>query len=148
MVSWGPLGKALPVGWGSWSWPSAQHQWGHAWSTVSSPPEADGHKLKCRRFLLNIRRYFSMWGWLNTGTSCPEILWSLHPSRYSRVHWIQSLATCSRWPLLVHRVGLEDLQRCLPTSIILWFCDLSLLRSVRQRMILSLKFNTECLCSG
>jgi len=33
---WVALGKVLPEGWGRGSFPSAQHWWGHTWSTLSS----------------------------------------------------------------------------------------------------------------
>ena len=34
LLAWG---KVLPAGQGRWPLPSAQHWWGHTWSTVSSP---------------------------------------------------------------------------------------------------------------
>jgi len=36
MVSQAAFSKALPAGQGRWSFPSAQHWWGHTWSTVST----------------------------------------------------------------------------------------------------------------
>jgi len=67
---------------------------------------------------------FSLWGWPNTGKGCPGRWWSLHSWRYSRVVWMWSWATCSKWPYLSKDFGQDDLQRSLPTSAILWFCDL------------------------
>lgn len=37
-----------------------------------------------------------LWGWWNTGTGCPEWLWSLPPWRYSKPEF---QVTCSRWLL-------------------------------------------------
>lgn len=39
----------------------------------------NGHKLEHRIFHSNIRKHFSLWGWLNPATGCPGSLWSLHP---------------------------------------------------------------------
>lgn len=55
---------------------------------------------------------------------CSERLWSLHSC--PQLIWRQSWATCSKWPLS-KGVGLDELQRFLPTSVIptstiLWFC--------------------------
>lgn len=40
---------------------------------------------------------------------------------YSQPNWLWS--TCSWWSCFNYRVRLRDLQMCLPTSVILWFCD-------------------------
>ena len=47
----------------------------------------------------------SVWGWPNTGTGCPEMLWSLHPWRYSKAAWTWSWAAISGWPCLSRGVG-------------------------------------------
>lgn len=44
-----------------------------------------------------------------------------------QTHLDMVLATSSGWPWLSRVVGLDDLQRCLPTSAILWFCGQILL---------------------
>lgn len=46
---------------------------------------------------------FSLWEWLNVGISVTEMLWSLHPYKYSKAIWTWSWAACSRclfqsWP--------------------------------------------------
>lgn len=56
---------------------------------------------------------FLLWGWSDTGTGCPERLWGC-----SKPCWT---ATCCRWPCPEQRLGLDQLQRCLPASGILWF---------------------------
>lgn len=38
-----------------------------------------------------------LWKWLNIVMHCPGMLWSLHPSRYSKPNWTWSWAPCSRW---------------------------------------------------
>lgn len=38
--------------------------------------------------------------------------------------WMCSCVTCWRWPCLGRGLRLDDLQGCLPTLIIPWFCDL------------------------
>ena len=43
---------------------------------------------------------FLQWGWLSTGTGCPERLWSLHPQRQSKDIWSWPWATCSGGPCL------------------------------------------------
>lgn len=53
------------------------------------------HKLEQRKFHLNRRSNFFLWGWHRTGTGCPEGLWSLL-WRYSRFTWILSCAIYSR----------------------------------------------------
>lgn len=39
-----------------------------------------------------------MWGWLGTGSGCPEKLWSLTPWRHARAVLTQSRAIGFRWP--------------------------------------------------
>lgn len=51
-------------------------------------------------------------------------LWSLHAWRHPKPDWTWSWATNCRWPSLLEQgVALDDLQRFLPTSAILWFCE-------------------------
>jgi len=69
-------------------------------------------------------RISSLWGWRSTGTGCPGRLWSLLLWRYSTLAWTRSYAACCRQPCFGRRVELDDPQRSLPTSTILWFCDL------------------------
>lgn len=48
---------------------------------------------------------------------------SFHPWRYSNAIWTWSWASCSRWLCLSRRAGPDVLQRSLPTSSILGFCN-------------------------
>jgi len=50
-------------------------------------------------------------------------LWSLHSCMYWKAVWTQSRATGFRWPCLSRGAGPHNLQRCLPTSTILWFSE-------------------------
>ena len=68
-------------------------------------------------------RTFSLWEWWSTGTGCPGRWWSLLLWRYSRPAWTRSYAACCRRPCFGRGVGLDDPQRSLPTSTILWFCE-------------------------
>lgn len=48
--------------------------------------------------LLQVKKNpFSLWGMSNTGTGCPEWLWSHHLWRYTKAHWTWSWATCCKW---------------------------------------------------
>lgn len=47
-----------------------------------------------------------------------------HIKNMSGCGWLW--ATCMRWPCLKRENGLDDLQECLPTSAMLWFCDCEL----------------------
>lgn len=60
----------------------------------------------------------ALWEWLTSGTGCPERLQSLHPVGHSKATWTWSWATCSS-----RGIGLDDLQRSLPVSTIVWFCS-------------------------
>jgi len=73
------------------------------------------------------RRTSSLWGWWSTGTGCPGRLWSLLLWRCSKPAWMRSCAACARWPCFGRGVGLDDLQRSLPTPNILWFCERAVL---------------------
>jgi len=61
--------------------------------------------------------------WRSTGAGCPGRLWSLLLWRYSRHAWTRSCAACCGRPCFGRGVGLDDPQRSLPTSTILWFCE-------------------------
>lgn len=66
-----------------------------------------------------------MWRWSNTGTGCPDKLQRHHPWRYSEPKQAMSWTTCSSWTCLqAVGAGLDDLQRPLPVSTPLWFCDM------------------------
>jgi len=52
----------------------------------------NGHKLKHRKFHLNMRKNFFTLRGQSTGIGCSERLWSLLPWRYSRPAWMQPAA--------------------------------------------------------
>lgn len=56
-------------------------------------------------------------------THCPGRLWSLPPWRYSKAILTWAGAVSSRWPCLSIGLNQMVLQRSLPNSTILWFCD-------------------------
>lgn len=90
-----------------------------------------GRKLKSRKFHLNIRKHLkSPWGWLSTGTGCPERQWSLRPWTRSKPSWARSWATCFGLPLLEWGGGWDDLQKSLMTRTILWGKQLHFYASV------------------
>lgn len=63
-------------------------------------------------------------GWLSPGTDCSEGQWSLLLRRYSKAVWTQFCVICqSRGICLSRKVGLDVLQRSLPTSTVSWFRD-------------------------
>ena len=63
----------------------------------------------------------------NFPSGCPGRLWILLLWRHSRPAWARSCAACCRWPCFSRGVGLDDPQRSLPTTNILWFCDSAIL---------------------
>lgn len=78
-------------------------------------------KLERRKFHTNMRKNFATEPWHRL---CTEVLKSL--LEISKPTWSLSCATCSGEPAL--GVGIEDLQRCLPTPTILsspqkWKCS-------------------------
>lgn len=88
---------------------------------LSDRTRGNTDKLKHRRAPLNLGEGFII---LSTRTQLPAIrLWNLHCWRYSNVIWTGSWAICPRWPYLSRGVETNDLQRSLPTSTILWFCN-------------------------
>lgn len=48
-----------------------------------------------RRFPLNTRKQFLLWGWPSAGVGYPERLRNLYPWRSSKAVWTQSCVTCS-----------------------------------------------------
>lgn len=80
--------KLLPVkvtrrAWGSWG-----RNLINIYKHLSSEGiRGDGHKMKYRKFHLNIRKNFFLWRCSDVGTGCPESLWSLCPWRHSKPDW-------------------------------------------------------------
>lgn len=62
-------------------------------------------------------------GWSGTGTGYSEQFWSLSPCKCSKFNCSWPWATCSHSPCSEQRLGLDGLQRCLPTSVTLWSSD-------------------------
>lgn len=48
---------------------------------------------------------------------------TINLKRHSKPSWACSCDTCSRWPCLGRRDGLDNLQRSFPTLMILWLCE-------------------------
>lgn len=76
---------------------------------------SDGHNLKHRRFPVNIREPFLLWGWLGTVTGCPERVGCLHAWWNAKAIWKWSWKT--RWG-----VDLDVLSWSPSVLIVLWFC--------------------------
>lgn len=73
----------------------------------------NGHKVEHKIFSLNTRKYFFTVKVMEHWHSFPERLWILHPWRYSKIF----LTGFGQWaPYLSRLVGLDNLQRSLPTS--------------------------------
>ena len=82
-------------------------------------------------------KYFNQsWGWLNTGVGCLEMLWSLRAWKCSKCNWAQSWTTCSSSPCFNQMAEFNSLQRCLPTSAVLWFCNTSIYLGLRLYAII------------
>lgn len=89
---------------------------------LSDRTRDNGHKLK-KKFCLNVREHCLVWGWFS-GTNCPQMhLRKVCPWTYSNPGWTQLWVSCSRWLCLSMELGLDNLQRPLPTSAIQWCCD-------------------------
>lgn len=89
---------------------------------LSDKTRGNGHKLK-KKFCLNAREHCLVWRWFS-GTSRPQKnLRKVYPWIYSKPGWTQFWISCSRWLCLHGKFGLNNLQRPLPTSAILWCCD-------------------------
>jgi len=56
----------------------------------------NGHKLKHRKFRLNMRKNFTLRVMEHWNRLPREVLWSLLLWRYSESAWMRSYATCSR----------------------------------------------------
>lgn len=80
-----------------------------------------GHKLKHKKFHLNVRKNSFMLKVAEDWNSCPDRSPCLETFKTQ-----PSSVTCSRWPCLESGIGLDDLQMSLPTLTMLWSCDLQL----------------------
>ena len=85
-------------------------------------------KFKEGRFRLEIRKKSFTLRVVGTGTGCPEMWLMPRPWRLSRPGWIRPWAAWSSCgvPVRCRGVGLDDLQRSLPTLRILWFYSMIL----------------------
>ena len=81
------------------------------------------HKMKHRKFRLNIRKNFFLLRVTEHWHRLPVRLWILLLWRYSRRAWTRSCAACCKWPCFGRGGGLDDPRMYLPTPTILWFCD-------------------------
>jgi len=79
----------------------------------------NGHKLKQRKLLLNMRKNFFTPRGRSPGPGCPGRWWSLLLWRYSSPAWTRSSTAYCRRPCFGRGVGLGDPKRSLPTPTIL-----------------------------
>jgi len=77
------------------------------------------HKMKHRKFRLNIRKNFFLLRLTEHWHRLPVRLWILLLWRYSRRAWTRSCAACCRRRCFGREVGLDDPHRLLPTPNIL-----------------------------
>jgi len=71
--------------------------WGQTFSAVPSDrTRGNGHKLKDRKFCLNMRKNFFPLRVTEHSKGFPEKLWILLLWRYSRPAWTRSCAACCR----------------------------------------------------
>lgn len=82
------------------------------------------------------------WEWQSPGTASPETLGSLLLWRHSKLTWMCSCETYSRWPcldkgigLMISKIPFQTKQYC--DSMILWFLNNHSLPQVRGRRFLS-----------
>lgn len=94
------------------AWWQDQRQWSQ---TEMQEVSSEHHETLCQ-----------LWEWPNSGKGCPERWWSLHPCKYAKVVWTWSWRTWSKCFFLSMGFGLDDFQRSLKTSALLWFCSFHL----------------------
>lgn len=96
------------------TWREVQRRQSQALSSVPrDKTRGNRHKMKHKRFFLNIRNVFSLWGWWGTASGCPGG-WVLPPCWHARAIWTWSWAG---------RLGQMTSRGLFPTSAILWFHD-------------------------
>ena len=89
-------------------------------SVSSSRAKGNRHKIKHKNFHTNVRKKLFIWGWQNTGTGCPERLWSLFLWGCSKSFWRLSCVTCFRELALAGGTGWRNSRG--PAPKILWLC--------------------------
>lgn len=71
-----------------------------------------------------------LWEWLSTGTGCTEIL---HSGVSFKSYLNAIVCNLLWWTHFRRRVGLNDLQKSVPTPTILWVCIRSKRKPVREK---------------